>query len=92
MGVKTIKFTDDTTVVGLIFGTEELMYRGEIKHLAGWCRESNLLLNVDKTKVMIINLRRSQLERASLSISDCTVESGKYQVLWISDLAGPDLE
>lgn len=57
-----------------IHGNEESMYRDEVRHLEGWCRKNNLLLNVDKTKEMIINFRRSQPERTPLSINFCTVE------------------
>ena len=69
-----IKFVDDTTMVGLIHRNDELMNREEVKHLEGWCRENNVALNVDKTKEMIIDFRRSQPEHAPLSISGRTVE------------------
>ncbi|XP_051805388.1 uncharacterized protein LOC110961714 isoform X1 [Acanthochromis polyacanthus] len=48
------------------------MYRVEVKHLEGWCRENKLLLNVDKTKE-IIDFWSSRHEHAPLSISGCTV-------------------
>ena len=50
------------------------MYREEVKHLEGWCRENNLVLNAVKTKEMIIDFLRSQPEHAPLSISGHTVE------------------
>ena len=31
-----IKFTDDTTVVGLITNNDETAYREEVRDLAGW--------------------------------------------------------
>ena len=45
-----IKFADDTTVVGLITDNDETAYREEVRDLAGWCQNSNLSLNVTKTK------------------------------------------
>ena len=61
-------------MVGLIHGNDELMYREGVKHLEGWCRENNLMLNADKTKEMIIDFRRSQPEHAPLSISGRAVD------------------
>ena len=39
-----VKFTDDTTVVGLISNNDETHYRKEVSQLAMWCRDNNLLL------------------------------------------------
>ncbi|KAG7474480.1 RNA-directed DNA polymerase from transposon BS [Solea senegalensis] len=58
----------------LVHGSQEAMYRDEVQHLEDWCRVNNLLLNVDKTKEMIIDFRKSQTEHAPLSISGRTVE------------------
>ena len=49
-----IKFTDDTTVVGLITDNDETAYREEVRELAVWCQDNNLSLNVSKTKEMIV--------------------------------------
>ena len=45
-----IKFTDNTTVVGLITDNDETAYREEVRELAVWCQDHNLSLNVSKTK------------------------------------------
>jgi gmma-aminobutyric acid receptor subunit gamma len=37
-----IKFTDDTTVVGLITINDETAYREEVRALGVWCPENNL--------------------------------------------------
>lgn len=42
-----IKFTDDTTIVGLI---SESAYRDEVEKLSGWCRDDNLVLNTRRPK------------------------------------------
>jgi len=52
-----IKFTDDTTVIGLITKDDETAYRSEVVNLANWCQENNLTLNVDKTKELVIDYR-----------------------------------
>jgi hypothetical protein len=49
-----IKFTDDTTVVGLITNNDETAYREEMRALGVWCQENNLSLNFNKTKKMIV--------------------------------------
>ncbi len=53
-----IKFADDTTVVGLISNRDETNYRSEVSRLAGWCRDNNLSLNVEKTKEIVVDFRR----------------------------------
>ena len=45
-----IKFSDDTTVVGLINNNNETAYREEVRALGGGCQENNLPLNINKTK------------------------------------------
>ena len=53
-----VKFADDTTVSGLIRGSDETSYRNEIQNLTNWCSDNNLELNVRKTKELIIDFRR----------------------------------
>jgi hypothetical protein len=43
----TIKFADNTTVVGLI--TDDAAYREEVRDLAVCCQDNNLSCNVIKT-------------------------------------------
>ncbi|KAK3567676.1 hypothetical protein QTP86_020607, partial [Hemibagrus guttatus] len=43
--VKLLKFTEDTTVIGLIQDGDESAYRQEIEQLAAWCSLNNLELN-----------------------------------------------
>lgn len=68
------KLADKTTKVGLIQESKEAMNRDEVKHLEGWYRENNLLLNNDNMKGMIHYFRRSQAEHAPLCISGPTLE------------------
>lgn len=55
-----IKFADDTTVVDLVHRNDVSRFREEL--LESWCRENNLVLNVDKTKEMIGDFWRSRPE------------------------------
>ena len=50
-----IKLADNTTVVGLITNNDETVYREEVRSLGVWCQESNLSLNINKTKEMIVD-------------------------------------
>ncbi|KAI4891767.1 hypothetical protein NFI96_002517 [Prochilodus magdalenae] len=68
-----IKFADDTTVVGLISKNDESAYREEVR-LTDWCRTNNLSLNVDKTKEMVVDFRRTRRDHSPLHIDGCTVE------------------
>ena len=55
-------FADDTTIVGLISGSDESVHREEVDTLTSWCQDNNLSLNVSKTKEMIVDYRRRQEE------------------------------
>ncbi len=69
-----IKFADDMTVVGLISNRDETNYRSEVSHLAGWCSDNNLSLNVEKMKEIVVDFRRVHTQHAPLTINGATVE------------------
>lgn len=46
--------------VGLIQDGKEKHYREEVKLFADWCSKNNLILNVEKTKEVVIDFRRKQ--------------------------------
>ncbi|KAK1796932.1 hypothetical protein P4O66_000896 [Electrophorus voltai] len=46
--------------MGLILDNDERAYLEEIKHLENWCQENNLLLNVSKTKELIVDCSKKQ--------------------------------
>ncbi|KAK3507985.1 hypothetical protein QTP70_009352 [Hemibagrus guttatus] len=54
------KFADDTVVVGLISDNNETAYLEEIRNLENWCQRNNLLLNVSKTKELIVDFSTKQ--------------------------------
>ncbi|KAI4904085.1 hypothetical protein NFI96_007664, partial [Prochilodus magdalenae] len=70
----TIKCADDTTVVGLISRNDESAYREEVQRLTDWCRTNHLSLNVDKTKEMVVDFRRTRRDHSPLHIHGSTVE------------------
>ena len=59
-----VKFADDTTLSGLILNGDDSIYRTQISSLVSWCETNNLILNVDKTKEMIIDFSKNQSNRA----------------------------
>ncbi|KAK1797475.1 hypothetical protein P4O66_008336 [Electrophorus voltai] len=46
--------------MGLISDNDERAYLEEIKHLENWCQENNLLLNLSKTKELIVDCSKKQ--------------------------------
>ncbi|KAI5607308.1 hypothetical protein C0J50_7060 [Silurus asotus] len=65
-----IKFADDTVVVGLISNNDEMAYLQEVKNLERLCQENNLLLNVSKTKELIVDFSTKQ-ERSYQPLNIC---------------------
>ena len=57
-----IKFADDTTIIGIIKNGDESAYRADVATLTSWCLENSLLLNVSKTKEVIVDYKRLQGE------------------------------
>ncbi|KAK1795636.1 hypothetical protein P4O66_001129 [Electrophorus voltai] len=70
-----VKFADDTVVMGLISDNDERAYLEEIKHLENWCQENNFLLNVSKTKDLIVDcIKKQERHYQPVRISGTTVE------------------
>ncbi|KAF7694079.1 gastrula zinc finger protein XlCGF28.1-like, partial [Silurus meridionalis] len=55
-----IKLADDTVVLGLISNNDKTAYLQEVKNLERWCQENNLLLNISKTKELIVDFSTKQ--------------------------------
>nr|XP_013770382.1 PREDICTED: uncharacterized protein LOC102198487 [Pundamilia nyererei] len=68
-----IEFAADTAVVGHI-SNDEAYYRTEVKHLAKWFSNNNLSLNVEKTKEIITDCRRTHTLHTPLTINGVAVE------------------
>ncbi len=84
-----VKFADDTVVLGLINNNDEAAYLDEIERLTSWCQDNCLILNVSKTKELIVDFRkRQQRPYTPLMISGTPVErvsSFKYLGVNISE-------
>ena len=58
MYLVTNKFSDDN--VFCVNNANESVYREEVQRLVGWCKNNNLVLNISKTKEMIIDFRKKK--------------------------------
>jgi hypothetical protein len=63
----TIKFGDDTTLVGLITGNDKTAYREAV-------RDNNLSLNLSKTKELIVDYRKLRAKLSPINIDEAVVE------------------
>uniref|UniRef100_A0AAR2IU34 Reverse transcriptase domain-containing protein n=1 Tax=Pygocentrus nattereri TaxID=42514 RepID=A0AAR2IU34_PYGNA len=83
-----LKFADDTAVIGRITGGDEAAYRREVTRLVSWCDDNNLILNTDKTKELIVDMRKERRPHRPLFIRELEVErvsSFKYLGVQISE-------
>ncbi len=62
------------TVVGLISEEDKTAYREEVKMLSTWCTTSNLILNISRTKELIVNFRRNKSDIQPIYINWGAVE------------------
>ncbi|KAK7881961.1 hypothetical protein WMY93_028135 [Mugilogobius chulae] len=71
-----VKFADDTVVIGLISNNNEAAYFEEVALLSTWCKENNLVINVSKTKEIVVDPRRGKgrMHQTQLNINGSTVE------------------
>ena len=68
-----MKFSDDTSLTGLI-STNEDSYRSAVDTLVGWCDDNYLLLNVAKTKEVVVEFRRDWPKLIPLVVKGEAVE------------------
>ena len=67
--VQLIKFADDSTLQGFINGdNDESLYRASIVEFTEWCDNHRLLLNIKKTKELIIDFRKKKTPLIPLEI------------------------
>lgn len=64
-----VKFTANTTVVGLSQGVDETMYREEVQRPVAWRSVNSLLLNTSETKEVAMDWRRKRERSSSLLIN-----------------------
>jgi hypothetical protein len=53
---------------------DETAYREEVRDLAVWCQDNDLSLNVNKTKELIIDYRKTWAEQAPINTDGAVVE------------------
>ena len=71
----TFKFADDAAIVGkLNNAASEELYRQDIDNFTTWCRHNHLVLNVTKTKELIIDFRNKPIDLLPVRINNETVE------------------
>ena len=81
---KLLKFADDSTIQGLISSSEQ-HYRDTVKNFTSWCDEHFLLLNIKKTKELIIDFRLKKDPLDKLTIKNESVEVVKtYKYLGVT--------
>lgn len=72
--VLIFKFSDDTTLEGLISNADETGYRAEVNRMVNWCQSNDLELNVAKTKEIIVDFRSQKTPILPLTIDGQDVE------------------
>lgn len=61
-----MKFAADITIIIRISNNDENSYREEINSFVEWCTENDLLLNVNKTKGLIVDFRGKEAKTPPL--------------------------
>ena len=87
--LKLLKFADDSSILAFLRNSgDESVYRKYIVDFTEWCEEHNLLLNVLKTKELIIDFRVKKDPLLPVQIKDQDVDqvqSYKYLGVTIDD-------
>ena len=60
--------------IGLISDDDESAYRDDVKHLVRWCASNDLVLNVSKTKEIVVDFRKSKSVPSTLIFNNSEVE------------------
>ena len=73
--LKLLKFADDSSILTFLrTPTDEIIYKNYIIDFTNWCEEHNLLLNVLKTKELIIDFRVKKEPLLPVKIKDQDVD------------------
>ena len=82
--VPIIKFADDTAIVGLVCNDESHYYK-TIENFYKWCENNYLILNVQKTKEMIVDFRKGKHQLADLQINNQKIDQvEQYKYLGVT--------
>ena len=78
------KYADDTVLTGLITNDFDNEYVHEITPFVNWCKMNHLVLNIDKTKEMVIDFRKTIIPPNKIVIDDKEVERvGDFKYLGV---------
>ena len=78
------KYADDTVLTGLITNDFDNEYVHEITSIVNWCKIDHLVLNIDKTKEMVIDFRKTIIPPYKIVIDDKEVERvGDFKYLGV---------
>ena len=69
-----VKFADDATVSGFILDSNEVHYRSEVNSVVEYGDSNDLILNVPKTKEMVIDFRKNKTPIEPIIIKGMEVE------------------
>ncbi len=69
-----IKYADDTTILGLIKGGDESGYRKQVDNIITYGEENELILNVSKTREIVMDFRKKSPPLQPLFIKGTGVE------------------
>ena len=62
-----VKYADDTSLTGFISQENETGYREEIDKSVNWCKENFLVLNLQKTKEIVFDFRKTRPREGRLN-------------------------
>ncbi|XP_014878229.1 protein SHQ1 homolog isoform X2 [Poecilia latipinna] len=62
------KYSDDSAGVGFISDGQEAEYRELVDRFVSWCGNNHLILNVKKTREIIVNFKRNRIRSNAISI------------------------
>ena len=66
-------------MIGLIIDDDQSDYRNECELLVKWSNDNNLILNVDKTKELIVDFRKCRHLKDSIIINGSVVKQVNIQ-------------
>ncbi len=69
-----IKYADDTVISGYITNDDSLEYTNAVQRFVEWCDLHHLVLNVNKTKEMIYDFRRSAPNQEPLAVHNHVIQ------------------
>ena len=84
--LKLLKFADDSAIIALMRSqADEILYDNYVGEFTSWCENHNLLLNVSKTKELIIDFRIKKDPLLSIKIKGQDVtEVNSYKYLGVT--------